>query len=908
MRSRAFAPSLSRLIAFSLLAFPVSAQVPLTVRVAPGAPAYDFYGHAPYRAAVPRPDSLLGHAIGTRHTMYHQQQAVLDAMVAAAPDRARFEVTGRTGEGKVMRVLVISSPANIARLDAVRADLAALADARSTDAAAARAIVARTPAVAMLSHSIHGNEPAGFEAAMVTAYTLLASEAPAIRTLLDSLVVVINPSQNPDGHERFAAWNNSIALALDEPAAVEQSEPWSIQGRFNRTRYDMNRDLLAMSQPETRATAAAVLRWRPQLFIDLHSTTAQYFFPPAASPINANLPPSSIAWLERIGRGNAAAFDQYGWQYYVRDVFDLYYPGYWDSWPSLVGAIGMTFETDGGPELMIRKADGTVTSFREGIAHHVVASLATLNTVATNRTLRLNDYREFFAAALTEPAGRPFRRVVISAGTDPARTREVIALLRFQGIEVREAAAEFTLGAARSYLGGAPARRTLAAGSYIIDLAQPQGRLATAILEPSATLDSAFARRQLDRFERNRRRGDNAPREGYEFYDVTAWALPLTHGLDAVWTDEAISVSTRGPETGTPLNDVPSRPARSGYLIRPGTRAAQSLGLALLREGFNVGVATSTLRANNDSWEPGTLVLRTVRNADSLHRRIEALAQRFSTSFVGVNSAFPDSGQAGIGSDAVRVVHRPRILVAAGDGVSQTAFGDVWQYLEHELQQPFVPVEPRRLGSMALEQYNVLILPEGSYAGALGTSGMNRIRDWVRGGGTVIAFGGAVSVLEDKEMGLRTPTDEPKEGALTASDTTLSTTASPAPFASPSARGNRRPESVPGAIARASLDPTHWLRWGYRGNHLAVMVPGDFLRPSQGGENVVMFEPGAPVLAGFTWPGNTQKFLDGSAWATVERAGRGTVVAFAENPLFRGFWRGPAMMFTNAVMFGAGRP
>src|SRR5690606_10580846 len=423
--------------------------------------------------------------------MYHQQQAVFDAMVAAAPDRGRFEVTGTSAEGKVMRLAIISSPANLARLDAIRADLAALADARSTDAAAARDIIARTPAVAMLSHSIHGNEPAGFEASMITAYTLLASESPRITRLLDSLVIVINPSQNPDGHERFAAWNNSVSMALDDPVALEQTEPWSIQGRFNRYRFDMNRDLLAFSQPETRATAGAVLRWRPQLFVDLHSTTPQYFFPPAAAPINANFPASTIDWLERFGQGNARAFDRYGWQYYVRDVFDLFYPGYWDSWPSLVGAIGMTFETDGGPalmlrkrdgsgtsfreglpqhvvaslatreavgmtcetdggpELMLRKSDGSVTSFREGIAHHVVASLAPLETLADNRTLRLQDYRAFHETALTEPSLRAFRRVVIAPGSDPVRTREVIDLLRFQGIEVREANQSFSLSQAR---------------------------------------------------------------------------------------------------------------------------------------------------------------------------------------------------------------------------------------------------------------------------------------------------------------------------------------------------------------------------------------------------------------------------------------------------------------------------
>jgi hypothetical protein len=474
--------------ALLVFAAPLAGQLPLAVKVGTGSPGYDFYGHGPYNRAVPRPDSLLGHPVGHRHTMYHQQQAVLDAMIAAAPDRVRTEVTGRTAEGKAMRVLIISSPANIARLDAIRADLDRLADPRATSASEAAAIAARIPAVAMLSHSIHGNEPAGFEAAMITAYTLLASDAPAVLTILDSTIVIINPTQNPDGHERFAGWNNSVAVGSDEPAAVEQSEPWAIQGRFNHYRFDMNRDVLAFSQAETRATAAAVLRWRPQLFIDLHSTTPQYFFPPAAQPVNSNIPATSIDWLERFGRGNARAFDGYGWQYYVRDVFDLYYPGYWDSWPSLVGATGMTFETDGGPELAIRKSDGSVTTFREGIAHHVVASFASLETLAAGRSGRLIDYHDFFASAMTEPSRRPFRRVVVSMGSDPARTHEVMALLAFQGIEVTRLTSPVTVAAARDYLGGKPARRTFGDGSYVIDLAQPHGRLATASSSASSAI------------------------------------------------------------------------------------------------------------------------------------------------------------------------------------------------------------------------------------------------------------------------------------------------------------------------------------------------------------------------------------------------------------------------------------
>ena len=198
-------------------------------------------------------------------------------------------------------------------------------------------------------------------------------------------------------------------------------------------------------------------------------------------------------WLETFGQGNAAAFDRFGWPYYVRDVFDLHYAGYWDSWPSLLGATGMTFETDGGPELAIRKDDGTITTFRDGIAHHFVASMATLGTLAATREARLNDFYDFHSSAMTPAAG--LRRVVIEPGADPARTREVIDLLAFQGVEVSMLTAPWTAVRANDYLGGAATRRTFPTGSWVVEMTQPNGRLARALLEPQAALDSAFARR-----------------------------------------------------------------------------------------------------------------------------------------------------------------------------------------------------------------------------------------------------------------------------------------------------------------------------------------------------------------------------------------------------------------------------
>lgn len=892
---------LTLLFSMVVLAAPASAQE-----------TFDWYGRGPYRPQVPRPDSLLGHSPGSRHTMYHEQQRVFDAMIAAAPDRVRTEVIGTTAEGKVMRVLIISSPENLERLDDIRTELQALGDPRVTDAAGAAQIATRIPAVALLSHSIHGNEPGGFEASMQTVYQLLASDEPATLEILRNVVTIINPSQNPDGHERFAAWNNSVAVATDEPAAMEQSEPWSIQGRTNHYRFDMNRDFLAQSQNETRALLSVMTRWNPQLVVDLHSTTDQFFFPPTADPLNRNAGPWQRKWEERFGQANGAAFDRFGWQYYVRDIFDFYYPGYVDLFPSLAGATGMTFETDGGPELRLRKSDGTVMTFADGIAHHFVASMATLGVLAEGREERLRDYHEFRATGMQEVAGRPFRRVIVSADADPARALEMARDLARAGIEVMRATAPFTATQVHDYVDGTVTRREFAAGSIVIDLSQPQARLATALLEPRTLMDSAFARRQIERFERNQRRGESATREGYEFYDVTAWALPLSYGLSAFWTGEtgAFTGERITQDATAPAAPAPAR-ARSAYIFPGGREASARLAMQLLREDFSVGVATQPIRADGRTWNPGTYVVRTQRNGEALHERIAVLAGELNAHVTSLQSAYPDSG-IGVGSEAVRPLHAPRVLLAGGSGVATTTFGSVWFHLERELGLPVVPIELSSFQNVDLADYNILILPDGN-AGALfrALGDAERLKRFVSEGGAVIAIGGAIDLLAREELELTTvrpigEDEDEEEEEEEAADSVVR--AGTPPLVSPTAPGEDDPEDVPGIIAKATLDRTHWLTYGYDRDHLAVLISGsDFLQPSREGDNPVTVLGDDAVLSGFTWPGNTERLLDRTVWAAVENVGQGSVILFATDPLFRAFWRGPAGLLQNALLMGTGR-
>ena len=873
------------------------------------AQTFDFYARGPYRPAVPRPEAITGYAAGDQHTMYAVMQHYLDTLVATAGERVRIERWGETFEHRPIRALIISDPANLARLDQVRADLAELAEPRRTSPARAAEIAAKDPAVAVFQYSVHGNEPAGFEAAMQVAYQLLASDEPQTLELLKSTVLVLNPSVNPDGHERFAAWYNSVAVGAENPWAFEQTEPWSVTGRYNHFRFDMNRDLLAQSQPEVRAMMAGVLRWHPQVLVDHHSTTPTYFFPPVAQAVNRNLPPQTTKWFDTYGRGNAAAFDHFGWQYFVRGVFDFFYVGYWDEWATFQGATGMTYETDGGPEFNKRRDDGTITTFRDGIAHHFVASLATLETTAKNRQSRLLDYYEFRRSALAEAALDRMKRIVIVPGTDPRTTAHVIGLLLSNGIEVTRLAQAGSSRAAHGYLGGPASARNFPAGSYVIDLNQPQRRLAKGMLEPDAEFDRAFVAREVAKFQRNRRRGENADKDDYGFYDITAWSLPLTFNLDAYWTEDA------APAAGAAVTDTslaaPPAPARAGsaYAFPNDNLGAARLALALEGEGFRLSVATQPLRADGRTYPRGTFVARVQRNSPALHERIAALAPAFGVPVTAVQSAFADTGDVGTGSSDVWALHGPKILVAVGDGVGETSYGSLWHFLTRDLGTPFTPVPLRNIGRMDdLNTFNVIIVPDGNggrMRRELGDAGATALKAWVRSGGVLIGFGGAGDLAANKDLELSTIAAVGADSSLKA-DTTAPGTVPP--LVSATAAPKDRPEWMPGAIFRATLDPTHWLTLGYTGETLPVFIDGDvFWRPSKGGANPVAFTGDSLVLSGFTWPGNTERLLKGTAWAVVENQGSGRVVLFLADPLFRAFWRGPARLVTNAILIGPNR-
>ncbi|MCS6873969.1 MAG: M14 family zinc carboxypeptidase [Pyrinomonadaceae bacterium] len=898
----------------------------------PEIPEFDFYTRGPYRKEVPTPQKLLRYDIGKFHTTYAQMETVINAIAKAASDRVRIFELGLTNEYRMIYLIAISSPENLARLDEIKANNARLTDPRKTSPKEAENIINSNPLIVWLAYTIHGNESASFEAMMQVVYQLAASEEPATLEILKNLVVLIIPCQNPDGHERFVTWYNSVAMGNADKNALEHREPWSIFGRYNHYRFDLNRDNIAATQVETQILQKAFFEWNPQVVADHHGQPSQYFFPPAALPINPNLPqPVTDKWMDIFGRANAASFDLQKWDYYVRDVFDLFYPGYWDSFPSLNGATGMTYETDGGGFKGLRwtRDDGSIITLRSAIAKHFVASMTTLETASKYTRERLRDFYEFRRSAIEEVKAEKIKRIIVLPQKDRVKTAELMETLKKMRIEIGILRQPFTSKLAHSYRQkNSPAETVnFPAGAYVIELNQPQKRLIKALLEPDTPQNKEFIDEQVARFRRNQMRGKQQPKEEYAFYDITAWSLPLAFGVDAYWTEDAVPISTE-PLTDEYLNAVKtgsvSGRAQIAYVFPYDTDSAPIMALRLLNEGFRVNVATRQINAGGKMWKPGTFVVRVTRNSEKVHEAVSRLARELGVNVTAVNTGYFDSGDTGVGSEALVALEKPKIAMLGDEGVDQTSFGSVW-WIFDKYKLEFTALSFAAIRSGALKNYDILILPDGSpdrYFASLGKSGVENLKDWIQRGGTLITIRGASVFTTLKDVALTTSslvgTEEEKPAEEKKTPETKSEEPSQTdkqnillpPVLSPSASMNKIPEVVPGAIMRATADLTTYFNYGLEEEFLPVLLSsGYFFRLSKEGTNAIIFDRTPKktlTISGFTWEGNTEELLRGTAYMIVEHRGQGNVVIFAEEPFFRGFFRSMTRPFFNAILFRKG--
>ncbi|MDJ0838293.1 MAG: M14 family zinc carboxypeptidase [Acidobacteriota bacterium] len=861
-----------KLLVFLLACLPVFAE-------------FEWLPGGTYDEGIPTPSSFLGYEIGEDLTEHWQMVRYIHRLEKASPRVKLFKI-GHSYERRDMYLIVVSSQANMAKLETIRSDIGKLFDPRNVDQAEVDRIAAEVPPIGWLNCANDGDESAAFEVGIQLAYQLAAGNDALTKKIRDNTVTVINIAHNPESHQRFVAWMKAVTVGKNgtaDPNAVEHRRDWLMNTNNNHYNIDLNRDAFALSQIETRHVAAAMLHWNPQFWVDNHGQTNEYFFAPYADPVNPNLPPSIVKWATEVGRNNARYFDRFGWTFFEGEVFDLYYPGYWDSFPSFNGAIGMTYETDGGGHngLRIEKADGRMLTLRGGIHRHFATNMATLEVLADNRKAVLLDFYAFRKSAMDEADKETYKTYVLEPGRDPGRLADLLDVLLHHKIEVYRTDKEVQGKKVRTYFDVVAQNRRFPAGSYIIPLKQPQKRLVKVLFQPDPKMSDVFMAEVEAKRARNAKLGTSTRKERLGFYDVTAWTLPVTYGLDAAYTEDAVNVSGLTRITEAPkVEGKVSGKAEYAYLFTQETDAGAALAGRLLQEDFKLGLVTSPFKQNGKDWPLGTLVARVKRNPDTLHTRIAALAGELGVNVATASTAWTEEGIS-LGSNRVFHLKKPSIAVLTDRPVSQTGWGSVWFLLEQRYGLEFTAIRADYLANIDLSRYNVIVFPDswGGYNGALGERGVEKLGDWVKAGGTFVGIKGGAAFAVGAEW-----TDIKPVEKYNGED-------------------KKKPiEAIPGSIFRAKVNPDYWLAYGY-GEEIAVQLRTDtFMGASKRGTNVVSFGENAHLI-GHVWD-HTEKALAGASYLVDHSMGRGRLVLFADDPTFRNYWRGLDRLFLNAVLFG----
>jgi hypothetical protein len=844
------------------------------------AEAFNWFPGGTYDPTIPTPAPFLGYTFGCDLTPHQQLEAYLEA-VAAASDRVVMGSYGKTNEGRDLLFLTISSPENLARVEEVQRNMGSLADPRGASQADLDAIIQGSPATAWLSYSVHGSESAGTEAAILTVYQLAAGTDAVTRNILDEVVVLIDPASNPDGRERVVhSFQKRVGMTYSaNPDSWEHGSDWP-GGRSNHYYFDLNRDWSWQTQRETQQRTETYLKWNPVVHVDFHEMGGDsYFFFPAATPVHGAIPDVVMKWQQIYGEGNAEAFDHFGWPYYTKIGFDMYYPGFGDSWPSMMGAIGMTYEQGGGSGvgIAVERDDGTTHTFRQRAHGHFTTSMATLRTTAENKQERLTDFVAFFRHALALGDG-PVKSYALVPGADPYNADRFVNLLTRQGIEVTSADEGFSAGVARGFgLHGAPSSKEFPAGTYLVSAGQPKGVAVQMLMEPQPILEDT------------------------SFYDLSGWALPLIYNVESYMLSETPGVST-APVSSPPRRAGGLEGGRGEYAYAIPYMGASALFAAveLLNQGVSVKTAQDGFTIHGREYPAGSFLIPVYRNPDNLQQLVDEAGVQRGVTVYPISTGLVEDGD-DLGAGSYRPLKKPKIAIAAGQ--SAGGFGETWNFFDQAYPHfDYTNVDAARLGSMDLSKYDVLIIGGANLASTLGTGGVDHLRAWMQAGGMVIAWEGGAQFLSQEGSEITNVTTRFEEDEEDEDDEDEDQPAVDARLTLAEREQESKEGRTPGGFYKVVLDPDHWMSFGLP-EEMAILKRGDRgFGITDRGVNVAVFAQES-LLSGYA-PPDFEEELSKKAWLVVEGVGRGQAVLFADSPVYRMFLESEHQMVLNAVVLG----
>ena len=795
------------------------------------------------------PSEFLGYTIGTQFTR-HADVVDYFEHVALHSDMVAYQAYGKTNERRSLTYAVVSSAQNIKNAEQIRLD-------NLKNAGIIKGAAAPTKAIVWLSYNVHGNEASSTEAAMTTVYDLITNK----QQWLENTVVIIDPCVNPDGRDRYANWYNQVKStpynAIQD--ADEHNEPWP-GGRPNHYLFDLNRDWAWATQVETQQRLKIYNKWMPHIHVDFHEQgiNEPYYFAPAAEPFHEVISDFQRDFQTQIGKNHARYFDQEGWLFFTRERFDLLYPSYGDTYPTFMGAIGMTYEQAGHGRagLGINTDEGYELTLVDRVAHHTTTGLSTVEMGSKNAAELNTEFKKFFTNdALI------YKSYVLQG--HPDKISLLTQLLDKHEISYGYAGQGSVSGYHYTTAGKGSMNTN---GALVVSTNQAKGKMIKVLFEPDASLEEPLT------------------------YDITAWSIPYAYGLEAIASKTLVDAT----QTKAGSNSKNTNTTAAGFIASWNTIKDAHFLAALLQENIKVRFTEKKLRFGGENFERGSLVITKSDNKDTpkFYQKLNEISNKHGRILFASNTTFGDT-RTDMGSPDIKMINAPKIALLKGDGVSSLSYGALWHFFEKQLHYPVTHIETQSMSFSKLARYNVLVLPEGRYSKLLGEQQIKELKKWIRSGGKVIAMGSATrSFLDKKGFDLKNNEQDDLEDQQSKTNLT--------PY------DKRERESVTdfitGSIYKITLDPSHPLAFGYGDSYFSLKQGSTSYQFMEDGYNVGYIDGDAKSVSGFSGE-NAKAKLKNSMVFGEARMGSGSVVYLVDDVLFRSFWEQGKLFFANALFF-----
>ena len=802
-----------------------------------------------YNKSIPTPLSVIGHEVGEFH-ISHDKLSHYVQEISRASNRVKLVNRGKSYENRTSWLMIITSESNHSRLEEIRKQHLELSNSKNKDID-----VSNMPIVVYQGFSVHGDEPSGSNASLPLMYHLLASNSQETIELLENTIILLDPSFNPDGLQRFSQWANSNknqSLTAD-PNDREYNQYWP-RGRTNHYWFDLNRDMLPNQLVETNAKVKTFTEWLPNILTDHHEmgTNSSFFFQPGVperkNPLISDL---NQALTREIGTYHEKALNSIGSLYYSEEDYDDFFFGKASTYPDANGSIGILFE-QGSSRGHIQESVNGILTFPFTIRNQLTAAFSTLEAAKNMRVKLLNYMKDFYDNQI-ELNPKSSDNIVFGKLKDESTVYHLADLLNSHKIKFNKISEDVVLNG----------KKYTKDNSFIIPMNQPKRTLINAMFYTQTEFKDSL------------------------FYDVSAWTFPLAFNVNYSYTDNLSKSSVSKlfgeevTETKKPVGNVDSK-SEYAYLFEPHEYYAQAAVYHLIKEGIRVKTATRKFSINGKEFDFGTYLIP-VQNqsmsSEDIYNKLLEISNTYNINFesqtTGITSGID------LGSDYFIIVNEPKIGLIVGDGVRSYDAGEIWHLLDTRYNIPITKLDVDDLRYIDLSKYSHIILPD--YNGSKLRS--EQIKNYINGGGNLIAYRNSVKWVSNNLNELEFLTNDLKASGVSFSDREKFYGA----------------QQTGGAIFESNIDRSHPVNYGIESNTLPLFRNSNvYMSKSEQSFNNPITYSSNPLMSGYISEENIS-LLKNSVPFKVIRSGKGKILLMTDNTNFRAFWFGTNRILLNML-------